>query len=71
MNDAQYLDYLASHTTSTETLNALHACRPGHPWNKGNTHCWRNAYALVLGRTMDFLSADLRRLASRANTEAP
>lgn len=41
------IDRICKSTTRPDTLNALHACRPGHPWNKDNLYCWRNASSLV------------------------
>lgn len=69
MNDDRYLDTLCQHTTKPHVLNALHACRTNHPLGRGNDYKWRNAYALVRQNTTDFLHADLRQLAQRANTE--
>ncbi len=42
------LDRICSQITEADTLNALHACRPGHPLN--NKFQWRNAYALICQR---------------------
>lgn len=37
-------------TTSPTMLNALHACREGHPWNTPGKNHWFNAYYLAQGR---------------------
>lgn len=39
------IDQITAQTTKPEVLNALHACRPGHPLN--NKFQWRNAYTLA------------------------
>lgn len=36
------IDEICQMTTRVSTLNALHACREGHPWN--NEFQWRNAW---------------------------
>jgi hypothetical protein len=41
------LDRICEHITQPETLNALHACREGHPLGEGNAYKWRNAAAMV------------------------
>ena len=41
------IDHLTGTITRTETLNALHACRPDHPLGRDNPFKWRNADALV------------------------
>lgn len=41
------LDRICENIGRAQTLNALHACRPGHPLNKDNDFCWRNAQMLV------------------------
>jgi hypothetical protein len=33
--------------SNSGTLNALHACREGHPLGRGNIWKWRNANCLV------------------------
>ena len=38
----------SSGNLSAESLNALHACRSGHPLN--NPHQWRNAAFTLAGR---------------------
>jgi hypothetical protein len=42
------IDEICEMTTNAEVLNALHACREGHP-NNSKTQ-WRNAFYLVAGR---------------------
>ena len=41
------LDQICQMTNNPSFLNALHACREGHPWNKPNTNHWRNAWFLA------------------------
>lgn len=36
--------------TNPQLLNALHACREGHPWNKTTQRPWTNAWALACQR---------------------
>jgi hypothetical protein len=63
------LDRICSQTTNPETLNALHACRPGHPLN--NPFQWRNAYALATQRQgyFEIERAAVEWLAEQANKE--
>jgi hypothetical protein len=42
------LDRICRLTTNPTMLNALHACRPDHPWNKAAEFPWRNAWFLAL-----------------------
>jgi hypothetical protein len=42
------LDQICNMTKSPTMLNALHACRPGHPLN--NKFQWRDAWALAAQR---------------------
>lgn len=44
---SNHLNAICSAVTQTQTLNALHACRPGHPLNSGDMWAWRNAWAQV------------------------
>ena len=37
------IDRICALTQRPETLNALHACRVGHPWNKTALKPWRSA----------------------------
>jgi hypothetical protein len=37
------LDRIAQNITSAEVLNAVHACRPGHPLGRNNEMRWLNA----------------------------
>ena len=41
------LDRICRMTTNPALLNALHACRPDHPWNKTAERPWRNAWFLA------------------------
>jgi hypothetical protein len=63
----RYLDDLCARTHSPSVLNALHACRSGHPLNSETQ--WRDAYVLVQQHTQDFLGADLAWLRERALEE--
>ena len=42
------IDQICQMTTNPETLNALHACRPGHSLN--NRYQWRDAWAMASQR---------------------
>lgn len=64
------IDDLCQRTTKPDVLNALHACREGHPAGRGNVWKWRNAYSLVAQNTMDFLGADTRWIHDAAKREA-
>jgi len=44
------LDLICSLARNAELLNALHACRPGHPLNKTMRFPWANAWALAAQR---------------------
>jgi hypothetical protein len=48
------IDRICECIGKSNTLNALHACRDGHPWNKNNNWCWRNAFWLV--KQLDYTS---------------
>lgn len=39
----QRIDQICQRVTSASLLNALHACRPGHPWNTSGTNHFANA----------------------------
>lgn len=45
------IDDICRETTNPTLLNALHACRPGHPWNKTAVRPWHNALFLARGQT--------------------
>jgi hypothetical protein len=47
MNDSQRLDVIASALTRPEQINAIHACREGHPLGNGNNWKWRTASYVV------------------------
>jgi len=62
------LDQIADCTTSCTILNALHACRDGHPLN--NSYAWRNAYALIAARpSYEFTGEMVVWLATKADAE--
>lgn len=42
------LDKICRLITKPDVLNALHACREGHPLNKMTMRPWLNAYVLCL-----------------------
>lgn len=44
------IDQICEMTTSAELLNALHACRPGHPWNVSGVNHFRNAWFMAAQR---------------------
>jgi hypothetical protein len=52
------LDKICSLTTKPEVLNALHACRPGHPWNKTAKNPWRNAWFIASQQPSYVISCD-------------
>ena len=64
------LDTLRRMTENPEMLNALHACREGHPLNRATPHPWANAYALACQRPLDFSGAAIDWLRWQAATEA-
>ncbi len=41
------IDAVCEQTKNPTLLNALHACRPDHPWNKTAVRPWYNAYFLA------------------------
>lgn len=62
------LDTICRQTTAPSVLNALHACRDGHPLNRDNKYCWRNAHSIAL-RDRGISSRDTDWLASMAKIE--
>ncbi len=42
------IDSICQETKNPTLLNALHACRPGHPLGKGQTAPFYNAYFLAM-----------------------
>lgn len=64
------INRLCGKTTKPDVLNALHACRDGHPLGRGNDYKWRTAYALVRQTSMDFLTTDVSWLEKQAQAEA-
>jgi hypothetical protein len=58
MTDSERLDRIARNEDdplgrrqrSADTLNALHACREGHPLGRDNGMKWRNAMFAINGR---------------------
>jgi hypothetical protein len=67
MERADVLDRLCQRTTNPTVLNALHACRDGHPLGRNNDGKWRNAYGLCLQHRALFDDADFRWLERRAH----
>lgn len=55
------LDKICSNVTRPNTLNALHTCRPGHPWNKDNKTCWRNAAVMTAQLSWPEISSEDQR----------
>jgi len=70
MANREHIDALCKHTMSPTVLNALHACRDGHPLGRDNPWKWRTALALVQQHTIEFLSADTGWLERMADKEA-
>jgi hypothetical protein len=70
---SEQLDRIASAIRSAETLNAIHACRDGHPLGRDNSRKWRNAHFMVMGRPalerMEIDHADLDWLERQATKE--
>ena len=58
MSKTQRLDDLCQKTTNPTVLNALHACRDGHPLGKNNPYKWGNAFFLCSG-CKDFVGVSL------------
>jgi hypothetical protein len=44
------IDEICQMTTNAQLLNALHACRHGHPWNTPGTNHFQNAWFLAAQR---------------------
>lgn len=67
------LDRICRCYTNPETLNTLHSCRPGHPLNRNNSFCWRNAYWSVMQspwwQTRELDHRDLTWLQAQAGAE--
>lgn len=63
------IDQICQMTTKPSVLNALHACRPDHPWNKITKTPWLNAYAVasqqpayhISGAATDWLLAQAKK----------
>jgi hypothetical protein len=69
MTTQQRLNALCACTTDATILNALHACRPGHPLGRDNAWKWRNAWTLVKQRPLAFEWPDLEWLERQACSE--
>jgi hypothetical protein len=41
------IDKVCQLTSNPTVLNALHACRPDHPWNKDAVRPWFSAYFIA------------------------
>ena len=62
------IDQICRMTNKPEVLNALHACRPGHPLNNSNQ--WRNAHFLAAHQPSYVIPDDaVAWLAERATAE--
>lgn len=61
------INELCKRTNNAEMLNALHACRDGHPRN--HAHQWRNAYGMASQYPADFKASDIAWLKSQAELE--
>lgn len=67
-NDAILNDICTDHGLSAQTLNALHACRSGHPLN--NDTQWYNALCLVSqAKYFSGVNNAIRWLGAQADTE--
>lgn len=60
------IDQITKHTRNAELLNALHACRPGHPLS--NSYAFRNAFTLA-SQSRDIPMRAVRWLEAKANDE--
>lgn len=56
LNQQMNIDKICQMTTSSEILNALHACRDKHPLN--NPMAWRNAYCLAAQQKSYIISSE-------------
>jgi hypothetical protein len=63
------IDRICELTTSPTMLNALHACRPGHPLGKDTIYPWRNAWCLA-GQHREIPLSAFVWLGSKASDEA-
>ena len=70
MDDLDHrLDELCQRTRSPFILNALHACRPGHPLGQDNHTKWRSAQAMIAQYARDFAGVDTRWIDAEAEAE--
>ena len=60
MTDAEYLNTLCSEIRRAECLNALHACREGHPLGRDDAFKWRNADSMVKQQRVILASREYR-----------
>ena len=63
------IDDLCRMTTRPSTLNALHACRPGHPLGGFTRTPWNDALWAV-SQNPDFAGASVEWVRRRAATES-
>jgi len=66
MNDREInarIDRICRNVSRAELLNALHACRPGHPWNVAGVNHFENAAFMLAGGRNGATWADLDWLA--------
>lgn len=61
------LDEICGETRKASTLNALHACRPGHPWNKDAKVPFYNAWVMCI-QNRDISGKSLAWLRKQAET---
>jgi len=65
------LDRICELTTNPTLLNALHACRPDHPWNKAAELPWRNAWFLAMQQRITIIPEEATAwLAKQATVES-
>lgn len=66
---ATTIDSLCEQTLDAETLNALHACRDGHPMGRGKSRQenYLNAASVCCGQ-IEFTTADIQWLERQAHS---
>lgn len=52
------IDRICELTKTPAVLNALHACRPGHPWNKTAKDPWHAAYFAAAKQSSNAIPSD-------------
>ncbi len=62
------LDKVCEQTMRPSMLNALHACRQGHPFNKGAYRPWYNAFLMAVSHR-EITAEAIRWLGDKADAE--